>query len=99
MVMLVAALVGSVNNEISKNREKSKAKYLEIKKKAKRAVYQAKYKKRKIFGKALQKNYQKCYAFKISKKIVKTNQDIIAEECIRNDDVMLTVSDEENKIT
>ena len=39
MVMLVAALVGSVNNEISKNREKSKAKYLEIKKKARRAVY------------------------------------------------------------
>ena len=36
MVMLVAALVGSVNNEISKNREKSKAKYLEIKKKARR---------------------------------------------------------------
>ena len=97
--MLVVALVRSVNNEISKNREKSKAKYLEIKKKAKRAVYQAKYKKRKIFRKALQKNYQKCYAFKISKKIVKTNQDIIAEECIRNYGVMLTVSDEENKIT
>ena len=39
MVMLVVALVRSVNNEISKNREKSKAKYLEIKKKARRTVY------------------------------------------------------------
>ena len=46
MVMLVVALVRSVNNEISKNREKSKAKYLEKKEKSKRAVYQAKYTKK-----------------------------------------------------
>ena len=31
--------------------------------------------------------------------MVKTNQDIITGECIKNDNVILTVSDEENKIT
>ena len=44
MAMLVLVLVRSVNYEISKIRKKSKAKYLEIKKNAKRAVYQAEYK-------------------------------------------------------
>ena len=35
--------------------------------------------------------------FKIAKKMVKTKQDIIGEECIRNGDV-LAVSDEDKKI-
>ena len=30
--------------------------------------------------------------------MVKTNEDIIGEQCIRNDDVMLGVSDKEKKI-
>ena len=35
---------------------------------------------------------------KIAKRLVKTNQDIIGEQCIKNDDGVLTVSDEDKKI-
>ena len=84
-----------MNYERSKNREKSKEKYLEIKKKAKKAVYQAKYKtERKRFGNVMQRNDQD---FKIS-RMVKTNQYVIGEECIRNDNDVLTVSNKDNKI-
>ena len=41
---------------------------------------------------------QKCYVLKIAKRMVKTNQDIIGEQCIRNDDGVLAVSDEDKKI-
>ena len=41
---------------------------------------------------------QKSDVFKIAKRIVKTNQDIIGEHCIRNDDGVLVVSDEVKKI-
>ena len=36
--------------------------------------------------------------FKIAKEIVKTNQDIISEWAIRNDDGVLSVNDEDKKI-
>ena len=36
--------------------------------------------------------------FKIAKMVVKTNQDIFVEQCIRNDDGVLAVSDEDQKI-
>ena len=36
--------------------------------------------------------------FKIVKRMVKTNQDIIREKCIRNDDGMYVVNDEDKKI-
>ena len=42
-------------------------------------------------------NDQKRDVFKIAKRIVKTNQDIIGEQGIRNDNGVLAVSDE-NKI-
>ena len=42
----------------------------------------------------MQRNDKKCDVIKISKRIVKTNQDIIGEVCIRIDNVVLTVSDE-----
>ena len=35
--------------------------------------------------------------FKIAKRMVKTNQGIIGEQCKRNDDGVLTVSDEGRK--
>ena len=37
--------------------------------------------------------------FKIEKSMVKTNQYSIGEQCIINDDGVLAVSDEDNKIT
>ena len=36
---------------------------------------------------------QKCDVFQIAKRMVKTNQDIIGDQCLRNDDGALTVSD------
>ena len=42
---------------------------------------------------------QECDVFKFSKKMIKTNQNIIGEQCIRNyDDDVLTVCDEDQKI-
>ena len=37
--------------------------------------------------------------FKIAKRIGKTNQNIIGEQCIRNDDGVLAFSDEDKKVT
>ena len=41
---------------------------------------------------------QKCDAFKITRGVVKTNQDVIDEQCIGNDDVVSAVSDEDMKL-
>ena len=59
----------------------SKEKYLEAKKRSRRAVYQAKCKaERKKFGNAMQQEYQKCDVFKIAKRMIKTNQGIVSEQ-------------------
>ena len=77
----------------------SKEKYLEVKKKARKGCLQAKCKaERKIFGNVMRRDDQKCDVFKIAKKMVKTNQDIIAEQCIRNDDGVPAASNEDKKI-
>ena len=41
---------------------------------------------------------QKCDMFKIAKRMVKANQDIISEQCIRKDNDALTVNEEYEKI-
>ena len=38
---------------------------------------------------------QMCDVFKITKKILKTCQDITGEQCLRNDDSVLVVGDED----
>ena len=40
---------------------------------------------------------QKCDVLKIGKSMVKTNQDIIGEQCSRNNDGVQAVSDEDKK--
>ena len=40
---------------------------------------------------------QKCIVFKIEKRMVKNNQDIIGEQCIKNYDGVLTVGEQEKK--
>ena len=56
-------------------------------------AYQSKCKAwRKRFGNIIWRDDQKCDVLKIAMKMVKTNQDIIGEHCIRNDDVF-TFSD------
>lgn len=67
-------------------------------KKSRRTVYKAKWKtEKKRSGKVKRQVHQKYDAFKIAKRMVTTIQDIICEQCIRNDDVVLAVSDEDNK--
>ena len=45
----------------------------------------------------MQKDDEERDVFKIAKRIVKINQDVMGEQCIRNDGV-LAVNDEDNKI-
>ena len=62
-------------------------------------IYQAKCKpEKKRFGNFMLKAAQKCDVFKTAKRMIKINQGIISEHCIRSDDVVLTVSDEDKKI-
>ena len=76
------------------NRESQVSKkYLEAKK-AMKTVYSAKCKtEREKFGNVMQRDDQKYDVFKIAKRMVKTNRDIIGEQCIRSDDGVLAVSD------
>ena len=46
---------------------------------------------RRRFGNVMQQKDKKCDVFKTAKSMVKTNQDIIGEQCIRNDYVVLVV--------
>ena len=60
-----------------KQRNTSKERYLEVKKEAKRAVYQAKCKaERKRFGNVVWRDDQKCDVIKIAKRMVKSHRDI-----------------------
>ena len=62
-------------------------------------IYQAKCKpEKKRFGNFMLKAALKCDVFKTAKRMIKINQGIISEHCIRSDDVVLTVSDEDKKI-
>ena len=77
----------------------SKRKYAEAKKKARMTVWQAKCKAERIrFGNVLQRDEQKCDVFKIAKRMVKINQDIIGEQCIRNEDGVMEFSDKNKNI-
>ena len=63
------------------------------------AIYQVKCKTgRKEFGRFLRRDYQKCNLFKVARRMVKTNQGIIDEQFIVNDDSIVTVTDEDSKI-
>ena len=65
--------------------------------KAKRTLYQAKCKiERKRLGNVMRKDDQKFYVVKISKKVARTNQDFIGNQCVW-DDGMLAVKDEYKK--
>ena len=48
-------------------------------------------------GNVIQQDDKKYDVFKIAKRMFKTNQDIIGEQCIRNDNGVLAVSDEDKK--
>ena len=46
----------------------------------------------------MRRDDQKCDVFKIAKRMVNTNENMIAGHCIRNDDGVPAVSDEDKKI-
>ena len=98
--MLVIVFVRRVNYERSGNKETQVRQIIwkqSKKKGSKRSVYQSKGKaERKKFGNVMGKDNQKCGAFKIAKMMVKTNQDVIGEQCIRNDDGVLAFSDKDS---
>ena len=72
--------------------------YLETKS-IRRAVCQASAEtERNRFRDLLQREDHKCDVFNIAKKKVKTNQDIIGDQYVRNDDNVLAVSGEDKKI-
>ena len=52
----------------------------------------------KRFGYIMRRDDQKDAVFKISKRMVKTNQDIIGEQYMRSNDGMLAANDENKKI-
>ena len=73
--------------------------YLEAKRRAKRAVYEARTEsERKKFGNIENRDDQKQEVFRIAKTMVKDNRDIIGEQCIRNDDGVLAVTEEDKKV-
>ena len=76
----------------------SKNLYLEAKRRSKRAVYKAKSEaEKRRFSDVGRRDDQRNEVFKIAKAIVKTNQDIIGEQCIRNDEGKLAVTNVDMK--
>ena len=73
MMMLVIVLMRNVNYKRSGNRNTSKEKYLEAKKKARGTVYQTRCKaKSKRFVNVMWKDEKRYGVFKIAKRMVKT---------------------------
>ena len=78
---------------------KHKGKYLEPKKKVRGTVYQAKCKAEgNRFGNVMWQDDQKSDLFKTTKRMVKTNQNVICELYVKNDDGVLEVNNEDKKI-
>ena len=72
--------------------------YLEVKRIARRAIYQAKLDAEKErFPNATGRDDHKNEIFKIAKQMKKTNQDIVGEKCIRKDDGDLAITEKDKK--
>ena len=71
--------------------------YLEAKHRARTAVYAAKA-ERNRFADALRREDQRNEVFKIAKQMKNTNQDVVGEKCIRNDEGNLASTEEEKKL-
>ena len=73
--------------------------YLEAKRRARTAVYAAKAEaERNRFADVLRREDQRNEVFKIAKQMKKTNQDVVGEKCIRNDEGNLASTEEEKKL-
>ena len=77
----------------------SKNLYLEAKCRARTAMYAEKQKqKENRFADVLRREDQRNEVFKIAKQMKKTNQDVIGEKCIHNDEGNLASTEEEKKL-
>ena len=77
----------------------SKNLYLEAKRRARTAVYAAKAEaERNRFADVLRREDQRNEVFKIVKQMKKTNQDVVGEKCIHNDEGNLASTEEEKKL-
>ena len=77
----------------------SKNLYLEAKRRVRTAVYAAKAEaERNRFADVLRREDQRNEVFKIAKQMKKTNQDVVGEKCIRNDEGNLASTEEEKKL-
>ncbi|KAK3856635.1 hypothetical protein Pcinc_037055 [Petrolisthes cinctipes] len=72
--------------------------YLVAKRTARRAIYKAKTEAEKArFADILRRDDEKNEVFRIAKQMAKTNQDIVGEKCIRNDDGVLAINEQDKK--
>ncbi|XP_057306130.1 uncharacterized protein LOC130644510 [Hydractinia symbiolongicarpus] len=77
----------------------SKNIYLEAKRHARTAVYKAKSEaERNRFADVLRREDQRNEVFKIAKQMKKTNQDVVGEKCICNDEGVLASTEEEKRV-
>ncbi|KAK3896219.1 hypothetical protein Pcinc_000141 [Petrolisthes cinctipes] len=76
----------------------NKEMYLVAKRTARRAIYKAKTEAEKArFADILRRDDEKNEVFRIAKQMAKTNQDIVGEKCIRNDDGVLAIHEQDKK--
>ena len=76
----------------------NKEMYLVAKRTARRAIYKAKTEAEKArFTDILRRDDEKNEVFRIAKQMAKTNQDIVGEKCIRNDEGVLATSEQDKK--
>lgn len=74
----------------------SKEEYLEAKRAAKRAVYDAKKAaEEERFGQVLRREDDRAEVFKIAKQMISTNRDVVGDKCVRNDRGDLATSDQD----
>ena len=85
-MMLLTVSMEIVNFRKNGNRKANKEKYLEVKGKTRKAVYQVKHEvvKNRFADAGLRDNH-KLEKFKIAKGVVKSDLVIIDEQCMRND--------------
>ena len=77
----------------------SKEKYLDAKRAARRAVYNAKEKSEKErFGNVLIREDQREEVFKIAKQMAAVNRDVVGDKCVRNDKGVLATSERDKHL-
>ena len=100
MMMLVINSVKEKHKPWTEWKKGKNKKFQQLKEKARRAGYPAKCEaETENISKWYGDGWQNYDVFKIAKNMVKINQNIIGNQCIRNNDGVLAVRDEDEKVT